>query len=70
MESQKVPYGQCVGVSGRVMPHTYKDGKNHYPNSHGLCPKCLAMTLRQIDARRYRTDKAMLTGAARVIMSP
>jgi|GEM_PF-3484841 len=71
MESQKkVPFGQCVGVPGRVVAHIFYDGKLHFPNSHGLCPECRDMMLSQLEARRYRTEKAMLMDAARVALSP
>jgi len=71
MDNQKkVLFGQCVGVPGRVVAHIFFDGKAHYQNSHGLCPTCRDMMLSQLEARRYRTEKAMLTDAARVVLSP
>lgn len=56
--------GKCVGVPGRVAPHDYHDGRDHHPESHGLCPKCQLLMI-SLAERRYRT-KAILAHAARM----
>ena len=44
---QMVDYGICCGVFSDitkkifVKTHYYKDGKKHFYNSDGLCPKCI-----------------------------
>ncbi len=64
MKRRKVKTGTCMGVPGRVAPHTYTDDQTHHPGSHGLCPKCQLIYLAMIE-RRYR-QTAMLSHAARV----
>jgi hypothetical protein len=70
MARTKVHYGKCAGVPGRVEPHVFHDGQPHHPDSHGLCPTCLDMMLRQLKERRYRTGKARLTSTTLEVWTP
>ena len=41
MDKEKfVDYGMCMGIRGKVKPHKFFDGRKHFKDSHGLCPKC------------------------------